>query len=212
MANADRPFGLRPVRYLNGSPWNGKSRPYYMTTSSGTALFIGDPVDITGASNTTEVTVIGGNFPPGTLSTVTHATAGDGNRIVGVVTGVMAANRESTIYREASTARVIEVCDDPNVVFQIQDDASGTLATTDVGLNANLVSGTGSTATGRSGWELDGTTPSADSSNQLLILNLANLQETNDANGGNAVWEVKINTHRYADTGEGGAGEGSLGV
>lgn len=212
MANADRPLGLRPVRYRNGTPWTGKGTPYYVSTAGATGIFIGDPVDIQGDSNTAEITAIGGKFAPGTLSRVALATAGDGNRLVGAVVGVMPTTRESTIYREASTERIVYVCDDPNVVFQIQDDNSAALATTSVGLNANLVAGTGSTVTGQSGWELDASTPAADSSNQLLILNLANVEETNVAADGNALWEVMINLHRYRDTGEGAAGEGSLGV
>lgn len=211
MANADRPLGLVPVRHLNGHPWNGKTRPYYITATDTTALYIGDPVIIVGDSNDSEVTVIGGKFQPGALSEVTRATAGDGNRITGVVTGVRPATRDSTIYREASTARVLDVCDDPGVIFQIQDDASGSLTTDTTGLNANVVAGTGSTVTGRSAFELDGSNPAADASNQLLILGLANLEEDNVATSGNAVWEVLINLHTYRDTGVATSG-GSLGV
>lgn len=211
MANTDRPSGLRPVRYRNGTPWNGKSRPYYVSTAGATGIFIGDPVDIAGDSNTAEITVIGGKFAPGSLSRVVLATAGDTNHVSGVVTGIMPTTRDSTIYRPASTEAVVLVCDDPNVVFEIQDDASGALATTDVGLNANLVAGTGSTYTGLSGWELDATTPAANSSFQLLIERMANIEEDNVAADGNAKWEVVINLHRFRDTGASTA-EGSLGV
>ena len=212
MANADRPFGLRPVRYQNGTPWNGATKKYNITATDGTALYIGDPVVIVGDSNDAEIVCIGGKFAPGTLSEVTRATAGDGNRITGVVTGVCATDQTSTIYRAASTARVIEVCDDPNVVFQIQDDAAAALSTDTVGLNANLASGTGSAVTGRSAFELDASGPGADSSNQLFILGLANLEEDNTASGGNAVWEVLISLHTSRSTGEGGASEAILGV
>jgi hypothetical protein len=106
---------------------------------------------------------------------------------------------------------VIEVCDDPNVIFQVQDDAAAALSTDTVGLNANLAAGTGSAVTGRSAFELDANAPSVDASNQLLILGLANLEEDNTAAGGNAVWEVLINLHTYRDTGVATSG-GSLGV
>ena len=44
MANATNLFGLRPVRYFNGTPWNGQARHYYIPSTDSTALFIGDPV------------------------------------------------------------------------------------------------------------------------------------------------------------------------
>ena len=211
MANIDRPSGLRPVRYRNGTPWNGKSRPYYVSTAGATGIFIGDPVDIAGDSNTAEITVIGGKFAPGSLSRVALATAGDTNAVSGVVTGIMPVSRDTPIYRPASTEVVVLVCDDPNVVFEIQDDASSALATTSVGLNANLVAGAGSTFTGISGWELNATGAAADASFQLLIERMANIEEDNVAADGNAKWEVTINLHRFRDTGVVADG-GSLGV
>lgn len=210
MANTDAPFGLRPVRYLNGVCWNGQARPYYVPSSDSTALFKGDPVVIVGDSNDNEVTVIGGKFAPGTLSEVTRATAGDGNYITGVVVGVAPTTDESLTYRAASTERVVWVADDPNIVFHMQDDGGGTPSADWVGWNANLIAGTGSTATGISGFELDGGTsdgPANDASNQLFILNLANVEDNEI--GDNAIWEVTINMHTYRATGD---GDGSLGV
>lgn len=195
MANAAAPFGLRPTRYRNGSPWSGKCTPYYVPSTDATALYRGDPVVIVGDSNTTEIS----GFPPGTLSSVTIATAGDtpgtGTLITGVMWGVYDATRETNIYRAASTEQIIWVVDDPDVVFQIQDSGDGVPDNDWVGLNANLVSGTGSTYTGLSGWKLDanGDPPAADASNQLLILNLSRIQK-NDADD-YGVWDVLINQH-----------------
>ena len=59
MANSNSPFGLKPVRYRSGATYNGKVTPYYIPSSYGTALFIGDPVVKTGTSNTAEVNVPG---------------------------------------------------------------------------------------------------------------------------------------------------------
>jgi hypothetical protein len=131
---------------------------------------------------------------------VTRATAGDtpgtGTLITGVVVGVMPTTDESLIYRAASTERVLMVCDDPDVVFHIQDDGGGTPSADWVGLNAVLIAGTGSTVTGRSAFALDGGTsdgPDADASNQLLILGLARLPKNEI--GDYATWEVLINQH-----------------
>ena len=193
MANQTGAFGLRPVRYFNGSPWNGKGRPYYIPATDSTALFLGDPVVIVGDSNDNEIM----GHVPGSLSEVTIATAGDGNVITGVVIGVMSTTAESLIYRAASTERVLLVCDDPDVIFQIRDDAVTALTADTVGLNAVLIAGTGSTVTGRSAWALDsgGDVPAADASNQLFILNLANIPGNEIATS--AVWEVLINQHTY---------------
>ena len=38
MANADRPNGFRPVKNLNGAPWNGQFNKYYGSSN----LFMGD--------------------------------------------------------------------------------------------------------------------------------------------------------------------------
>jgi hypothetical protein len=199
MANTDNAFGLRPVRYRNGAPWSGRLTPYYVRSDDATALFIGDPVDIIGEANQSEYL----GFPAGTVSAVTIATAGDvpgtGSYITGVVCSVLADDQSSPPYRAASTERIVMVCDDPDVVFQIQDDGGGALTYDTVGLNAVLISGTGSTVTGLSGWELDGGTsdgPAADASNQLFILAASNVIG-NDVSSDYCIWDVLINQHRY---------------
>ena len=209
MANTSAPFGLRPVRNANGTPWTGKPGHYYLPTSDTHVVFIGDPVDVVGTSNTTEVVCLGGTFPPGTLQTVTHATLADTNFVSGVVVGFEAVTRDSTTYREASTERVALVADDPDLIFEIQDDGATALTTSSVGLNAIIESGTGSTATGLSGYTLDtnGTAPSADASNMLVIRGLS--KRLNNEVGVYAIWDVVLNTHRFARI---STATGSLGV
>lgn len=190
MANTDAAFGLKPVRYKNGSPWNGSSRAYYVPSTDSTALFIGDPVVVVGDSN--DNAVLG--FPANTLSEVTRATVGATNRITGVVTSVLPVTNDSTVYREASTERVVMVCDDPNVIYEIQDDGGGALTADTVGLNAVLIAGTGDATYGQSRFELDGgttTAPTADATYQLTILGLAKRQDNEMADY--AIWDVLIN-------------------
>jgi len=74
MANTDTPFGFKPVKHLNGSPWNGKANVYYIPSTDNTAVFVGDAVKGAGAADTT------GKYP-----TVTQATAGAA--VIGVVIG-----------------------------------------------------------------------------------------------------------------------------
>jgi hypothetical protein len=198
MANADTPFGLRPIRHRTGAPYNGACNPCYVNATYGTALFIGDPViKVAGGSNAASVSVPGGGtFAIGTLPEIEKATAGDTNRITGVIVGFspLPTNLEQK-HNPASTQRVAYVCDDPDVIFEIQAD--GAIPAASVGLNAVVIyTHSGSTATGLSGVELDTTSdvPAADASNQLLIVRAVN-REDNDTTLTHAKVEVLINQH-----------------
>lgn len=196
MANADTPFGLRPIRHRNGAAYNGAVNPYYLPSSYGTAMYIGDPVIKTGTSNTAAVTAGSAKYAIGTLPEINKATAGDGNRITGVIVGFSALPTNlAAQYNPASTERVAWVCDDPDVIFEIQAD--GAIPAASIGLNAVLIyTHSGSTTTGLSGAELDTTSdaPAADASNQLLIVRAVN-REDNDTTLTHAKVEVLINQH-----------------
>lgn len=217
MANEDRRFGLKPVRHKSGAPYNGAANPYYIKGDYATALFIGDPVVKTGTSNTAAVTVPGaGKFGIGTLPEINKTAAGDvdGNtkRITGVIVGFSPLPSDlNKNYNPASTERVAWVCDDPDVVFEIQAD--GAIPAASVGLNAVLIyTHSGSTTTGLSGAELDTTSdaPAADASNQLTIVRAVN-REDNDTTSTWAKVEVLINAHTEA-AGYTAAGDGTLGI
>lgn len=213
MANADTPFGLKPVRYKGGAPYNGAMKPYYIPSSYATALYVGDPVVKTGTSNTAAVKVPGaGSFNIGTMPEINKATAGDANRVTGVIVGFAAlANDLTKQYNPASTERVAFVCDDPNVIFEIQAD--GAIPAASIGLNAVFIyTHSGSTATGISGVELDTTSdvPAADASNQMLIVGAVN-REDNDTTLTHAKVEVVLINHTEAH-GNTAAGDGILGV
>lgn len=200
MPNVNAPFGLRPVRYASGAPYNGACNEYFATGATG-VIAIGDPVVLAGAANTTEIQ----GRPAGTLATVTLAADGDGDPILGVCVGVVAVTADSLPYRANSTDRIIQVADDPNLIFQGQTNADSTAwAGTDVGSYANLKVGTASTIYGTSAWTLDTTDgpDAADPSNQLLIMRLAPLP--NNAIGAYSVWEVMINNHQLANVGDAG--------
>lgn len=198
MANPDTPFGLRPVRHRNGAPYNGAVNPVYINSSYGTALFIGDPViKVAGGSNAAAISVPGmGHFPIGTMPSVEKATAGATNRITGVIVafGADPTNLEQK-HSPADTEGLAWICDDPDVIFEIQ--ANGAIPAASMGLNAILIyTHAGSAVTGLSGVELDttGTVPAADATYQLLILRAAN-REDNDTTLTHAKVEVLINQH-----------------
>lgn len=187
MANADTPFGLRPARNLSGGPYNASVNLYSTATGDATAIFIGDPVILSGTSQTIDGVV---------YSDVDQAATGD--VIVGVVVGVKPVTADSLTYRAASTQRLLYVCDDPNALFEIQEVSGGTaLTANDAGLNANFVVGSGSTVTGYSGVELNNATEATTNTLDLHIVGLA--PRPDNAIGEHAKWLVRINRHQYAN-------------
>jgi len=147
MANTNTRNGFKPVMKLDGSPWNGKGRPYYKAagTTVTNDLFIGDVVTYSDTGHTNG------------LAGVARATAGTGNAILGVVVGFdKQPDHPERDWMDGADAGVVYVCDDPNVIYEAQADEA--VAVTAIGYNANLVkTAAGSRTTGCSGDELDGT-------------------------------------------------------
>ena len=193
MANTDTPFGFKPVKHLNGSPWNGKANVYYIPATDAVATFVGDAVKGAGAADTT------GKYP-----TVTQATAGAA--VIGVVIGfgdnpyVMThPDTPNRTYRPASTAMYAFVVDDPQVIFEVQEDSdANSITAAMVGLSTNFVVGTGSTVTGKSAMELDSSDTATDTTGNCRILRLAN-REDNDL-GDYAKWEILFGEHELGLT------------
>lgn len=197
MANMDSPKGLVPIRHKSGAPYNGAARPYYIPSSYATALFIGDPVVKTGTANTAVVKAPGaGSFGIATLPEINKSAAAADGPITGVIVGFAANPDNLTLkHNPASTERVAFVCDDPDVVFEIQADSADTIPVTSVGLNANLIfTHSGSATTGLSGVEMNSSTEATTANFQLKILRGIN-REDNEADVVHAKYEVMINRH-----------------
>ena len=197
MSNVNTPFGLRPVRYLDGRPYNGAVEQYFATGATG-VIRPGDPVVEAGSANTAVVQ----DHAPGTLPTCTIGLDGDNDTLTGVCVAVLPVTRDSLIYREDSTDRIIMVARGPDLVFEVQADAGGTaLAATDVGLHAVLTAAT--TTTLRSDWTLStGTAPADNPSYQLKILGFG--KGPKNEIGAYAVVEVLINNHMLAQVADAG--------
>jgi len=197
LANTNAPFGMRPVRYVDGRPYNGAVELYFATGATG-VIRPGDPVVEAGSANTSEVQ----GYAPGTLPTCTIALDGDADPITGVCVAVLPVTRDSLIYRETSTDRIIMVARGYDLVFEVQADAGGTaLAATDVGLHAVLTAAT--TTTLRSDWTLSTSdAPANDPSNQLKILGFG--KGPKNEIGAYAVVEVLINNHMLANVDDAG--------
>ena len=186
MANTNKPFGLRPVRHLNGAPWNGAVQKAYVSSLYGTAVFVGDPV--VWSPTLTE------KDPLAKYPTINVSAGTTGLLIRGVVTAIEPSPTNlSRQYIPALTGGYVFICTDPDVVFQIQDDGSGPPAAVFVGQNAECAAGSGgSTISGLSSFVLDASTPTTTQAHNLHILGLSDIpgNELDDY----AVWDVLLNT------------------
>lgn len=189
MANPDIVRGLVPVQGAYGQPYNGAFREYSVAAGDGVAIFVGDLVT-TAAVGTSQT--IDGRI----MMDVVQAATGD--VITGVVVGVKPVTESSLPYRAASTQRVLYVCDDPNVLFEIQEVSGGTaLTANDIGLNANFVVGSGNTTTGYSGMELNNSGEAGTNTLDLKIMGFVNRPD--NAVGEHAKYLVRINRHRHVN-------------
>jgi hypothetical protein len=147
MANVAAPYGLRPINLMGGQANSGSVRQYKIASAYGTSIFYGDLVQL---------------VQGGTLEKFTGTTAVATFAPVGVFLGVAYTDPASKQFWTrnmwtASTAAddaMAYVCDDPDMLFEIQADES--VAQEGLGTNAALVQNAGNTATGMSRVALDG--------------------------------------------------------
>lgn len=163
MANVDAAFGLALHQDNSKTPLE----MCFIPATDETAVFVGDAVEMAGSAGS----IVGGP----TKATVKQAAAA--SPIYGVVVGfaphlVSTGADLSKRHRPADTAMYVMVKPaNHQDIYRIQaDDDSATLAAADVGLNADLVVGTGDTVTGASAMELDTSTKAVTAGLQLKII------------------------------------------
>lgn len=194
MANNNIATGLRPIND-NGTPWSGQGRMVCFDAGYAVNIFLGDPLFYTGATDAYGV------------PQVQIATAGATNVVAGGFVGItngpsngaggaaFTVTRDLPVYRQASVLTYGLIADDPNQLYEIQEDSvGGAIAAANAGMtNGNLIAGAGSTTTGFSGWLLDSSTVdgSANPTFQLRIVGL--LRGPDNAIGNFAKWAVRLN-------------------
>ena len=187
MANVDRPNGFRPVGHLSGGAFTGRVRKYYSVNDN---LFLGDLVEKEATG-----TASGSGGYPG----VDRMDTGTADILVGCVVG-WEINPDSlnAMHHAASATLAVYINDDPMTIYEGQCD--GTLAVTDIGLNADVTLGAGSTTTGASGMEIAASGAATTQATPLKIMGLVE-REDNDVSTDNANWLVMLNLHAYKNEG-----------
>jgi hypothetical protein len=179
MANADAPRGFRPIN-RDGSPYNGATVRCSIAAADATAVFIGDVVSLDGSAT--------GGYRGVTQTATTE-------RAFGVVASFEAnPDALSDQYRKASTLRYCRVVPcDLHSYFECQHNgADGSLAAASAGLNAAFVVGSGSTAYGTSGMEINAGGEATTSTLDLQLVQPVDRPD-NDVTLANADWIVQFN-------------------
>ncbi len=205
MANVIRKRGFRPVRHIDGSPYNDSSMMFYCTES--TATFIGDVVKFDGTSGAAG-TVVSGVDVEGMKIVLHAANTTTGTNLAGVVVGFLPVDVLPGNYRAASAAQILLVCTDPTVVYEVQEDGDTTpLTSSMMGNNIALVSGAGSTVTGASAYAIDSTGTSTTATYPFKILGLTKRPDNAFNTGGSLVdmakFDVMFNVMDYTSNATG---------
>lgn len=186
--NANRPSGLKPVGNINGGTFVGHVGTYFVPSTDGTAIGLGDPVVLGGTAGAAGTVVYGVSVEG--MPTVARAVAG--STPVGVVVGFSPNQSDLSVkHRAASTARLVYVADDPNLIMEVQEDSlvSG-IAVAEIGEGADLVMGTVNATTGNGETMLDSSTH-ATTATTVRILRLVPRPNNEIGDGG-------ITDKRYA--------------
>lgn len=186
--------GFRPVKHMNGSPYNGQFNRYMISASDSQVTNVGDLVVL--SDNDALVDTAGGGVYPA----VERAASATSSAIVGAIVGFEPdySNLNTGMYRAASTRRVVFVADSPDLIFACPQD--GNIAATDVGRNCSLVIGSGaSTAPYASTMKVDSSEVDTTATDPVQIIGIVNSPDNavRLADSGNAELLVRINTHAF---------------
>jgi hypothetical protein len=163
MANTASPYGLRPVKRVDGMPYAGATEQFLIDPAGEATNIFNGQVVIIGSDGYLAISTATG------ADITTNNLGGSGVGAVGVFVGCEYVNAQGQVihsqYYPSGTTGVVKayVVTDPNVVFQAQLDGSG--AQTVLGNNTFFAAvqstSTGSTQTGNSTSALDATVQTA---------------------------------------------------
>ncbi len=198
MANVSSISGFKPVKHLNGSPYNGQANLYYVA-SAADEILVGDLAKLGGSGDTNGV-------PSADLCGASDVPIGV---VVGIInskldpvgkmsTGSISLDVPAVNQIAASAAGYILVADAPDLVMEVEA-SNGTPAATDIGLNASHANGTRSSTTRTSPAYLDFGTEATTSTLNFNIL--GGVQRVNNEIGASMKLLVRFNVHQFGSVG-----------
>jgi len=179
------PFGIKPIKSIIAAPFSATTIELIVPDTNATALYINDIVKTVDASDSN-----GNEFG---IEYCTRATAADPIRGI-VVDFKVIHEYENSVYRSASTRRIVRVCQDPFLLCQARINA--VILSTDVNRFIDIDTGLGNTSTGISSIQLDYATIN-DHGGQFRITKILDIVNTTDNKY--TVVECVIQKHEFLE-------------
>ena len=209
MANTSRINGFKPVKHLNGSPYNGQANLYEVPSTEAVPVFVGDLVKLSDQAATSlypAVEAVVGASAQIAAGPILGAVVGIVNVKTDPTSGILSTGSislDTPVYRPASTKQFVLVCDSTDVVYEAEADAS--VAAASIGLNVGVGASahTNSLLTGASPMYVYSTTaPDTTSTRPLQILGIVNRPDNEI--GANSKVLVRINVQSFGSVGVAG--------
>lgn len=195
MANSVGPRGFVPLRYRDGSAWNGGANMYWIPAADTNQYNVGDAVKSAANGDANGISAV---------AKITNGT----DTVRGVIIGVLVANPNQPSIQGINLDLTIQnipatklkdyyvlVVDDPAVLFEIQDDGLNALTATACNKNATFTVANPSSPQQNSATVLNTGSVAVTATLNLKIFGLS--QKPNNAYGVNAKWVVMFNEHEF---------------
>lgn len=210
MANTSRINGFKPVKHLNGSPYNGQANIYEVPAGETVPVFVGDLVKLSDSAATSyypAVEAVVGASAQIAAGPILGAVVGIINSKFDPVGGTMSngsVSLDTPVYRPASTKQFVLVADSDDLIFEAEADASVPLASIGLNVGVGASAHTNPLLTGASPMYVYSTTaPDITATRPLQIVGVVNRPDNETASAYNKVL-VRINVHSYGNVGVAG--------
>ena len=198
MANTSKISGFRPVKHGNGSPYNGQSNIYYVSSASDEIL-VGDIVTLGGTADTNgiaSVNLCGASaVPVGVVVGIINPKLDPAGKMS---TGSITLDLPAAAQIAAGADGYVLVADAPDVIMEAEA-ANGTPAVTDIGLNISHANGSRTVATTTSPATLDFATEAATATLNFRLLGF--VQRVDNEVGASAKMLCGFNVHQFGSVG-----------
>ena len=203
MANVNAPFGCAPIKTLSGAKFNARGTRYYIASGDSNAFYIGDVVTTTNTADTNGVpgvtkATVGTETPRGIIVGVETAPP---NAVSLQGTDPSPATASTSVPATKTRAYYVFVQDAPDIVFEIQGDATATnQVAAKASYNCSLtIAAPSNTSIGNSATVIASASIATTSTLNVKLLGL--VQVPGNAFGAYAKWLAMWNVHELSGAG-----------